>query len=455
MTENKIILKKIISLASPIIFSNIINATSGLIGMLLIAKINADALASGAIITSTYGLVIMMAFSIFYSISILIGYNKGAGQDSEISKIFGSGITLSFLIGLPLTGLFFCLGPLLAFLHQPPIVTQMTAEYFHGLAYGLIPSLIVAVFVQFFMGIAKTNIILKFTIIGVLLNSFASYCLIFGTNSIQPMGIFGAGLATSITGFIQLGLILFYIFSKPELNQYKILSLKILNFTYAKNLLKIGVPISIQYTAEILAFSSITYFMGIVGIEALAAQQVTLQCTMLAIMAVMGLSQAGSILISHNMCDPKLDKGIICKLTIGIGLIFTQIIALVYWFFSDSLIALYVDMNNQSSLEIISIAKSLLMVAAFTQIFDAGRNIAAGLLRGYGDTKTSMWTGFISCWIIGLPLSLIFAFILNLGAMGLRLGMMVGILFGCIQLITRLIKMNKPLESTKIIATGV
>lgn len=150
------------------------------------------------------------------------------------------------------------------------------------------------------------------------------------------------------------------------------------------------------------------------------------------------------------------ENKIILKKIISLAtpIIFSNII-LVFWFFSDSLIALYVDINNQSSLEIISIAKNLLMIAAFTQIFDAGRNIAAGLLRGYGDTKTSMNTGFVSCWIIGLPLSLIFAFILNLGAMGLRLGMMVGILFGCIQLINRLIKMNKPQESSKIIATGV
>lgn len=51
--------------------------------------------------------------------------------------------------------------------------------------------------------------------------------------------------------------------------------------------------------------------------------------------------------------------------------------------------------------------------------------------------------GIVSCWIIGLPLAIIFAFSLHLGAIGLRLGIMIGILYGCIQLINRLIKANR------------
>jgi multidrug resistance protein, MATE family len=91
----------------------------------------------------------------------------------------------------------------------------------------------------------------------------------------------------------------------------------------------------------------------------------------------------------------------------------------------------------------ISLAKTILYMAAFTQLFDAGRNIAAGLLRGYGDTKSSMYTSLTSCWIIGLPLAILFAFGLHFGAIGLRLGIMFGILFGCIHLMSRLNKINK------------
>ncbi|MBA2651635.1 MAG: hypothetical protein H0U73_05140 [Tatlockia sp.] len=199
-----------------------------------------------------------------------------------------------------------------------------------------------------------------------------------------------------------------------------------------------------QYTMELLAFSVLTYLMGVIGTESLAAQQITLQCSMLSIMVIMGISQAGSILISHNMGkDSKLNRAIICKTTLLFGALLMQIIGISYWIFSDRLISLYLDINNHSLHEIVLIAKNLLIIAAVTQFFDSGRNISAGLLRGYGDTKTSMWTGLVSCWVIGLPLAIAFAFSFHLGATGLRLGIMIGILYGCIQLISRLIKANQ------------
>lgn len=74
-------------------------------------------------------------------------------------------------------------------------------------------------------------------------------------------------------------------------------------------------------------------------------------------------------------------------------------------------------------------------MAAFTQIFDALRNISAGILRGRGDTMSSMWTGLIACWIIGLPCALFCAFFLGFGAIGIRLGMMLGISIGAVHLL--------------------
>ena len=45
----------------------------------------------------------------------------------------------------------------------------------------------------------------------------------------------------------------------------------------------------------------------------------------------MGISQSGSILISHNMNkDPKFDRAVICKLTLLIGVISMQIIGIPY-----------------------------------------------------------------------------------------------------------------------------
>lgn len=440
----KTVLKQLFSLALPIIFSNLISASSGLISMFFIAAINKNALAAGAIITSTYGLVTLMVVSVLYSVSILIGQSHGAGRNSEVSPIISSGIFVAFILGIPLTGLLCYMTPVLQLLHQPLEVSQLAGEYFQGIAYGFIPSLIVAVFTQFFMGISKPRLLLNFSIIGVLINSLISYILIFGLNIVEPMGIFGAGLASSLTVYLLLVIISLYIVFNSEFKKYEIISKKIFNLSYCKLLLKIGMPISIQYTLELFAFSIVTYLMGLIGTNALGAQQITLQCSMVAVMVVMGFSQSGSILVSQSLAKGTLiDRQLITNCSFVVAALFMLVIGLIYWIFPDTLIGFYLNLNDPSLSDMASLARTILYITAFTQLFDAGRNISAGLLRGYGDTKSSMWTSLTSCWLIGLPLAILFAFILHLNAVGLRLGIMFGISFGCFHLMNKLNKINK------------
>ena len=444
MKQYQPVLKQLFSLALPIVFSNSISASSGLISMLFIASINPNALAAGAIITSTYGLITVMVISVLYSVSILIGQSHGSGRNDEVSPIIFSGITIAFLLGAPLTVVLCFMAPILQCLHQPTEVSQLAGQYFQGIACGLIPSLIGAVFTQFFMGISKAKLLLYFTIVGVVVNISISYVFIFGVNTLQPMGVFGAGLASSITSYMLLAALLLYVFCNSEFKKYRIISNNLFNLSYCKLLLKIGMPISIQYTLELFAFSTITYLMGLLGTNALGAQQITLQCSMVAIMVVMGFSQSGSILISQSFGKgTSTDRKMIANSTFGVGSIFMLGIGLVYWQTPDTLIALYLDIQDPALAEMVSLTRTILSIAAFTQLFDAGRNISAGLLRGYGDTKSSMWTSLISCWVIGLPLAILLAFGLHLGAIGLRLGIMFGILFGCIHLIRRLNTINK------------
>jgi MATE family multidrug resistance protein len=442
--QYKTVLKQLVALALPIVFSNIISASSGLISMLFIASINQNALAAGAIITSTYGLITVMVISVLYSVSILIAQSHGSRRDDEVSPIIFSGITIAFLLGAPLTGVLCFMTPILQFLHQPTEVSQLAGQYFQGIAYGLIPSLIGAVFTQFFMGISKAKLLLYFTILGVVVNILMSYVFIFGVNTLQPRGVFGAGLASSITSYMLLAALLVYVFCNSEFKKYRMISKNTFTLSYCKLLLKIGTPISIQYTLELFAFSIITYLMGLIGTNALGAQQITLQCSMVAIMVVMGFSQSGSILISQSLGKGKTpsDRKMIANSTFGVGSLCMLGIGLVYWIFPDTLIALYLDIQDPALSEIVSLARTILYIAAFTQLFDAGRNISAGLLRGFGDTKSSMWTSLISCWVIGLPLAILFAFGLHFDAIGLRIGIMFGIVFGCIHLINRLDKIN-------------
>ncbi len=437
MNPSKSTLKAIFLLALPLIFSNIVSSASGIISMFFIAQINTEALAAGAVISSSLGLCMMMTVSILYSVSICIGHSTSGKLKADINEIVASGIGLALLISLPMLFIYLNIGRILLWMRQPLEVCQMTGNYFHGLALGLLPNLLTVVFNQFFMGIRKPRIILYFTSLGVLINSCLSYVMIFGYGPINPMGIYGAGLSASLTAISLLTTIVIYILFHPAMKKYQLITKKIISFNLSRRLFSIGYPISIQYTIELLAFSAITYFMGIIGTSALAAQQISFQLSLFLIMINMGMSQAGSILISHHQQSGSRQLIHISRLTLLSGASLMLLIGFFYLLFSKNLIVLYLDVDNPALHGIASLAQTLILITVISQFFDAGRNISAGLLRGHGDSKTSMWTSLFSCWIIGIPLSLVLAFVLHLGPVGLRLGMMTGIFFGCCQLLRR------------------
>jgi len=437
-------IKDLLFLALPLIFSNLINATSGLISMYFLSQINTNALAAGAIITSTYGLIVMVVISMLYSVSIMVGKMQGSDQHNEIGSIVFAGIMIATVIGIPLTAIMFYMDAVFELLGQSHAISVLACKYFEGTAIGFIPSLIGAVYMQLFMGISRTKIILYITFFGIFINSALSYACIFGYGSIPPMGMFGAGLANSITAYILLIMTVAFTMLSPIFNKYQLFNYEALKLKYIPILLKIGTPISIQYSAEILGFSVLTYLMGIIGIDALGAQQIALQCSMIGIMIIMAISQSGSILVSQAFGQSDITSiNKIANSAFLLGTLFMLVIGMVYWFFPMTLIALYLDVNNPALNNTIYLTKTILSIAAFTQLFDGGRNVAAGLLRGSGDTKSSMWTGIVSCWFIGIPAAIVFGFLLHFGAPGIRFGMLLGILLGCINLVYRFYAMNR------------
>ena len=60
-------------------------------------------------------------------------------------------------------------------------------------------------------------------------------------------------------------------------------------------------------------------------------------------------------------------------------------------------------------------------------MFDGLQVVAAGILRGLGDTRVPMVLHMVGLWLIGLPVSLYLSFQAGLGATGLWWGFVAGL----------------------------
>jgi len=78
--------------------------------------------------------------------------------------------------------------------------------------------------------------------------------------------------------------------------------------------------------------------------------------------------------------------------------------------------------------EVIAAAAPLLRLSGFFQLFDGLQVVATGALRGVGDTKTPAICHFAGYWLIGMPLGVTLALRGALQALGLWIGLSLGVI---------------------------
>jgi MATE family, multidrug efflux pump len=76
---------------------------------------------------------------------------------------------------------------------------------------------------------------------------------------------------------------------------------------------------------------------------------------------------------------------------------------------------------------VVALAATLIPIAGVFQVFDGIQAVAAGVLRGIGDTHAPAIINVVGFWLIGLPVSWVLAFRMGGGAVGLWWGIVVGL----------------------------
>jgi len=189
------------------------------------------------------------------------------------------------------------------------------------------------------------------------------------------------------------------------------------------SLLKIGVPIGFQIIVEMLTFSVGAVMMGWLGEIPLAAHQVAIGLASSSYMVSLGISQATTIRVSHQLGqnDFKSLKMAVYAST-HLVLLFMMAMGLIFVLAKD-----YLPLAFTSDPQVVAVASGLLVVAAIFQVFDGLQVIMLSTLRGMTDVKIPMFIAFAAYMLIGLPTSYVLTFIFNMGPIGIWYGFLVGL----------------------------
>lgn len=209
-------------------------------------------------------------------------------------------------------------------------------------------------------------------------------------------------------------------------------------------IIKLGTPIGFQMLFEVGAFSAAAVIIGTFGAEQLAAHQIAISLAAASYMLVNGLGAAATVRVGNQLGKrdmPNLRMAAYSSFIMG--LVFMSVMAVLFILLKDILPTFFVDDMN-----VITIASSLLVVAAFFQLSDGTQVVALGVLRGLQDVRVPTFITLFAYWAVALPLGYVLADTYGMKATGIWVGLLFGLSITAVMLFYRFQKIADKIERT-------
>lgn len=410
--------------------------------MVMIGQIDATNLAAAGLANSVYFLIGILGIGTLTAVSPLVAKAKGAGHTNDVALLFRQGIWASIVLSIFIGGVLFVLTINLDWFGQDPDVTRLAQSFLHLLNAGTVFMLLFLGAKQFSDGLSITKPSAIITIIGLGVNIFLNWILIYGHWGFPALGIAGTGYATSVTRLLMAVAMIGYIFWHPMYKQWLHVKEKSESLKLFKRIFTIGLPSGMQYFFEVGAFASAAIMIGWFGKDQLAAHQIALNLASITYMIATGISAAGSIAVGDAWGRKnKTDIMFSGRAALIMSVVFMGFTALLFAVFNHFFVGLYID-----NVYVAGMAANLLLIASLFQLSDGIQAVSLGILRGIGDTKIPTLITIVAYWIIGIPVGWVMAKYFDFSLYGIWFGLSIGLTFSAILLTQRFFKESRDFD---------
>jgi len=392
--------RALLRLGVPIILSQVAQVMMGLLDTVMSGHAGAFEQAVVGLGVALWIPVFIGLMSVVQAVSPMIAHHFGAGDHEAVAHDAREGIWLALYIGL-LPLLLVPLAPgLLVALRIDAALAQHTGVFLWGIALGLPAALVYRSLAFYSSSINQNRPVMVLAFVGLAVNAFLNWVLIYGHLGAPALGGAGCGWATGIGMWVSLAALAAWTAWAPVYKPFYIWQhWRLPTWAAQKRLLRLGLPMGGAGVAEVAAFCSIAVLVGCFGDVQIAAHQVALNSSALVFMFPMGISAAITVRVGHALGarDARAARHAAWS-GIGVGLIFAALAIFPIILGRHQVAALY-----SSDPAVQALAANLLLFAAFWQLFDATQVTAIGGLRGYKVTVLPMVLMLCAFWGLGVP----------------------------------------------------
>ncbi len=446
---------QLMRLAAPLALAQAGTQIMGVVDLAVLGRVGSRELGAAGLGTAIFFFAAVVGMGLVMGIDPMISQALGAGDELRARHVLWQGIWIALgttaILTIPLLVSPLIL-PLFRIEHD---LQRMTTAFVLVRAAGLAPLLLFLVARAYLQAHHVTRPMVMAMLVGNVFNFLLDVLLVFGgaglprwvgpLRAIPPLGVVGAAISTDLGSLLQLAIVAAAVRS-IRLPAHDAGALQRANREEIGRGVRVGFPVGLQMGVEVGIFALVGLLAGRLGALELAAHQLVLSLASLTYTIAMGVSIAASVRVGLAVgARNQRATRVAGFVAIATGTCWMAVSATILALAPRQVARI---VSNQT--DVIAAAVPLLFVAAFFQIADGVQAVAAGALRGAGDTRFSLVANIVGYWVIALPVALYLGFVRSMGVVGMWWGLCAGLIAVAILLFLRFDR----LSSREIVPIG-
>lgn len=401
----------VLAVVVPIIVQNAITNFVNLLDNIMVGKIGTDQMAGVSIANQLMFVSNLCVFGGMSGAGIFAAQYHGADNRLGVQHCFRFKMYLSVLL-TTVTVLIFSLAgaPLISLYLNDGGATERVAltlgygmDYLRMMLWGIAPFTIAQAYASTLRETGETRMPMYAGIIAVFVNLVLNYILIYGHLGAPAMGVRGAALATVISRYVELGIVVIQTHAHPDKYMF-------INGAYrsarvpldlCRQIIIKGMPLLVNEALWSLGVAMLAQCYSLRGLDVVAAMNITNTVANLFNVVFLSMGSATAIIIGQELGSADIERA---KRHAWQLIAFSITLSLCTALLLCS-VAHFIPMIYNTEAHIRSLATYLLLVCALAMPLDAFCNCSYFILRSGGKTLLTFVFDCAFSWLLSIPLA--------------------------------------------------
>lgn len=403
--------KTLFQVAAPLVLQQLITTSVQLVDNVMVGRLGESSIGAVSVINQLYFIVILVTFGAYAGAGIFTSQFFGSGDHDKLKQTFRFKLITGALIALIALIIFTVFGENLIrlFTKNPETIKQGLA-YLKIARWSAFPWVISVAISNTFREMSITKPLLYISIVAIITNTLLNFLLIFGLLGFPALGVTGAAIATFISRFVELGLMIVLLIKKGSIFNTKMTQMLHIQPKLLRSMIIMSIPLTLN---ELLWSTGQTAFLHAYstrGDSALAALNISGAISQLVFVTFGGIATAVAVLVGNTLGKNALDEAKDnARKLIAFSVFFAAIAGLILFILSFFILNIYDVAETTKDIARFNIRINALFIPVYSF------NVALFFtLRSGGDTKSTFMIDSGYMWVVAVPIAMVLAYLTDL-----------------------------------------